>query len=77
MNIVFTLEQWIAVATINLTPTAISSITREITDHYQTSLEKYEARGISSFEAEGLAVRDLGNPEKSAKKFVQVYLTRG
>jgi hypothetical protein len=76
MNNMFTLEQWIVAATKNLTPTAIASITREITDHYQTSLEKYEARGISSIEAESLAVRDLGDPEKSANKFVQVYLTK-
>jgi hypothetical protein len=70
------LEQWIVVATKNLTSTAIASIAKEITDHYQTSLEKYEARGISRVEAEGLAVRDLGDPEKSSSKFVQVYLTR-
>lgn len=76
MNNIFTLKQWIVIATKNLTPTAISSITREITDHYQTSLEKYEARGILSLEAQELALQDLGNPEKSAKKFVQVYLTR-
>ncbi len=76
MNKIFTLEQWIVAATKNLTPTAISSITREITDHYQTSLEKYEARGISRLEAEVLAVQDLGEPEKSASKFVQVYLTK-
>jgi hypothetical protein len=76
MNSIFMLEQWIVAATKNLTPTAISSITKEITDHYQTSFEKYEARGISSIEAESLAVRDLGDPEKSANKFTQVYLTR-
>jgi VIT1/CCC1 family predicted Fe2+/Mn2+ transporter len=76
MNNIFTLEQWIAVATINLTPTAISSITREITDHYQTSLEKYEARGISSIEAEGLAVRDLGSPKVAARGFEREYLTK-
>jgi hypothetical protein len=76
MNSIFTLKQWIVAATKNLTSTAISSITKEITDHYQTSLEKYEARGISSIEAESLAVRDLGDPEKSASKFVQVYLTK-
>jgi hypothetical protein len=76
MNSIFTLEQWINSATKNLAPEAISSIAKEITDHYQTSLEKYEARGISSIEAESLAVRDLGDPEKSANKFVQVYLTK-
>jgi hypothetical protein len=76
MNNIFTLKQWIVAATKNLAPTAISSITKEITDHYQTSLEKYEACGISSVEAESLAVRDLGDPEKSANKFVQVYLTK-
>lgn len=75
MKNVVLLEQWIVVATKNLTPTAIASITKEITDHYQTSLEKYEVRGISSIEAENLAVRDLGDPDKSASKFSQVYLT--
>ncbi len=70
------LEQWIVAATKNLTPTAISSITKEITDHYQTSLEKYETRGISSIEAESLAVRDLGLPKIAARGFEREYLTK-
>jgi cation transport ATPase len=76
MNNIFTLKQWIVVATINLTPTAIASITKEITDHYQTSLEQYEVRGISRVEAESLAVRDLGLPKVAARGFEREYLTK-
>ena len=37
------LEQWLSKATKNLAPQAVSSITKEITDHFQTSLESYES----------------------------------
>ncbi len=73
---IFTLKQWIVAATKNLIPTAIASITKEITDHYQTSLEKYEARGISSIEAESLALQDLGLPKVAARGFEREYLTK-
>ena len=70
-----TLEQWLSQATKNLAPQAVSSITKEITDHFQTSLESYERRGISRVDAEGLVLRDLGDPDKSGKKFRKSYLT--
>ncbi len=73
---IFTLEQWLSKATKNLTLTAISSITKEITDHYQTSLEKYEARGISSTEAQQKSVFELGNPKMAARGFEREYLTK-
>ena len=75
MNSIYTLEQWLSKATKNLAPDAISSIKKEITDHFQTSLERYERRGISRVEAESLVLRDLGDPDKSGKKFRKSYLT--
>ena len=70
-----TLEQWLSKATKNLAPQAVSSIKKEITDHFQTSLERYEKRGISRSDAKILVLRDLGDAEKSAVKFNHVYLT--
>jgi uncharacterized membrane protein len=76
MNSVFSLGQWIKAATKNLAPEAILSITKEITDHYQTSLEHYQANGISSMEAQQKAVLELGNPKTAARAFEREYLTK-
>jgi hypothetical protein len=75
MNNIFTLEQWILAATKNLSPEAISSITKEITDHVKTTLEYQKSIGLSQVEAEKLAVRKLGDPEVFLRNARKTYLT--
>ena len=74
MNSIYTLETWLSVATKNLAPDAISSITKEITDHVKTTLEQQTNAGLSQLEAEKVAVQLLGDPKKSAIKFRKIHL---
>ena len=75
MNSIYTLETWLSVATKNLAPQAVSSITKEITDHVKTTLERQTSAGLSQVEAEKLVVRLLGDPVVFLKNSRKIYLT--
>ena len=69
------LESWLYWATKGLASDAISSITKEIIDHVQTTLEHYEMSGFSRDGAEKLAVLRLGDPEVFLRDAKKSYLT--
>ncbi len=75
MNSIFTLESWLQIATNDLTPEAVVSIRKEITDHVKTTLDYQTNAGLSQVEAEKVAVTLLGDPKRLAKKFRKSYLT--
>ncbi len=76
MSNIFTLEQWLQIATKDLTPEAVVSIRKEITDHVKTTLEYQTNAGLSQVEAEKLAVRLLGDPMVFLQRARKTYLTK-
>lgn len=69
------LDEWLRQATRCLSADSAACVRREIHEHYESAREAAVERGISSDEAERLAIVDLGDPKEASARYRRVLLT--
>jgi hypothetical protein len=69
------LENWLATATENLAPKAVTKVREDISMHVETAVNRYQLERHSELEALDLAVDDLGDAKIAARGFEKAYLT--
>jgi hypothetical protein len=69
-------DEWLAIATEDLMPSAQARVRAEITGHYSASVLAHAQAGESAPAADAAALAELGNPWVSSGRFARAYLTR-
>jgi hypothetical protein len=70
-----TVEQWLAIATFGLVPSARERIKLEIQAHYADLVAERLVDGMTQKDAKSAALLELGEPSSAAKEFRKNHLT--
>jgi hypothetical protein len=71
------LSEWLEIATKKLVVSAKERIWAEIEEHYTETVASHLAEGLSKADAVSLALAELGDAGKAAKRFHKLYITIG
>jgi hypothetical protein len=70
------LETWLATATENLAPKAVTKVREDISMHVENAVNRYQLERHSELKALELAVKDLGDAKIAARGFENTHLTK-
>ncbi len=70
------LAAWLSVATAGLVPSAQARVRAEIETHYAEAVAVYQKNGQEEAPAHAAALADLGNAQKAARHFGEIYLNQ-